>query len=162
MAMPANFPEMTTSSPCLAGPASFKYKYWRDYAAVVANQETIMNEARKEMPVRLEAGGVCIQANDWGDMNVARIRFPKGADAAPLLEGMPQNLCQCPHWGTVLKGSIHVRYADGREEVVHAGDVYYWPPGHTVRVDEDYEAVEFSPSSAMNEVIDHLKSKLSN
>ena len=60
----------------------------------------------------------------------------------------------------MLKGSIHVRYADGREETVHAGEVYYWPPGHTVRVDEDYEAVEFSPSGPMGELIAHLKSKL--
>jgi hypothetical protein len=58
------------------------------------------------MPKRLEAGGVCIQANDWGELNVARIRFPKGADATPLLEGLPQGLCQCPHWGTVL---VHPR-----------------------------------------------------
>ena len=80
----------------------------------------------------------------------------------PLLEGLPQSLCPCPHWGTVLKGSIHVRYADGREEVVRAGDVYYWPPGHTVWVDEDYEAVEFSPSRPMCDLIDHLNSKLGN
>lgn len=119
-----------------------------------------MKEKRTELPTRLEAGGVCIQAHDWGDINVARIRFPKGADAAPLLEGLPQNVCQCPHWGTVLKGSIHVSYADGSEETVNAGEVYYWPPGHTVRVDEDYEAVEFSPSGPMGEVIEHLKSKL--
>ncbi|MDH4048931.1 MAG: cupin domain-containing protein [Gammaproteobacteria bacterium] len=121
-----------------------------------------MKEPRNHMPTRLEAGGVCIQAQDWGDINVARIRFPKGADAAPLLIGLPQDLCQCPHWGTVLKGSIHVSYADGRKETVCAGDVYYWPPGHTVRVDEDYEAVEFSPSGPMGEVIEHLKSKLEN
>ena len=119
-----------------------------------------MKQARSDLPTRLAAGGVCIQAQDWGDINVARIRFPKGADATPLLAGMPQDLCQCPHWGTVLKGSITVRYADGREETVRAGDVYYWPPGHTVWVDEDYEAVEFSPSDAMGLVIDHLKSKL--
>jgi hypothetical protein len=55
-----------------------------------------------------------------------------------------------------------VRYADGSEETVHAGDAYYWPPGHTVWVDEDYEAVEFSPSGPMGEVIDHLNSKLGN
>ena len=119
-----------------------------------------MKQTRTELPTRLEAGGVCIQAQDWGDINVARIRFPKGADATPLLVGLPQDLCQCPHWGTVLKGSIHVRYADGREETVHAGEVYYWPPGHTVWVDEDYEAVEFSPSGPMGELIAHLKSKL--
>jgi len=97
---------------------------------------------------------------DWGDMNVARIRFPKGADATPLLVGLPGGLCSCPHWGTVLKGSIHVRYADGTEELVRAGEVYYWPPGHTVWVDEDYEAIEFSPSRAMGEVIEHLKKRL--
>lgn len=119
-----------------------------------------MKKDRTSLPTRLEAGGVCIQADDWGDLNVARIRFPKGADAAPLLEGMPGDLCPCPHWGTVLKGSIHVRYADGREEVVRAGEVYYWPAGHTVRVDEDYEAIEFSPRGPMGEVIEHLKAKL--
>ncbi len=119
-----------------------------------------MYEKRNELPTRLEAGGVCIQAEDWADWNVARIRFPKGADATPLLEGMPGNLCACPHWGTVLQGSIHVRYADGSEEIVRAGDVYYWPPHHTVWVDEDYEAIEFSPSKAMGDVIEHLKKKL--
>lgn len=119
-----------------------------------------MKQPRHEMPARLDAGGVCIQSQDWAGLNVARIRLPRGADATPLLEGLPHNLCQCPHWGTVLQGSIHVRYADGREECVRAGDVYYWPPGHTVWVDEDYEAVEFSPASLMGEVIEHLKSKL--
>ncbi len=119
-----------------------------------------MKQDRSAMTTRLTAGGVCIQAEDWGGLNVARIRFPRGADATPLLEGLPQGLCQCPHWGTVLLGSIHVRYADGTEETVRAGDVYYWPPGHTVRVDEDYEAVEFSPSGPMGEVIAHLRSKL--
>lgn len=120
-----------------------------------------MKQDRTEMPKRLESGGVCIQAQNWGEMNVARIRFPKGADATPLLVGMPDDLCQCPHWGTVLKGSIHVRFADGTEETVRAGDVYHWRPGHTVWVDEDYEAIEFSPAGPMNDVIAHLKSKLS-
>jgi uncharacterized RmlC-like cupin family protein len=126
-----------------------------------AQEEIAMKQPMTSLPTRLEAGGVCIQAQDWSGLNVARIRFPRGANATPLLEGLPNDLCQCPHWGTVLSGSIHVRYADGSEEIVRAGDVYYWPPGHTVWVDEDYEAVEFSPSEPMCQVIDHLKSKLS-
>jgi len=113
-----------------------------------------------EMPVSLQSGDICIQSNDWSDINVARIRFPGGADAAPLLKGLPEDLCQCPHWGTVIKGSIRVTFADGSVEVVRAGEVYYWPPGHTVAVDEDYEAIEFSPSGPMREVIAHLKSQL--
>jgi len=119
-----------------------------------------MKHDLNQLPVRLQAGAICIQGQDWSEMNVARIRFPKGADAAPLLQGMPGNLCQCPHWGIVVKGSIQVRYANGTEEVVRAGEVYYWPPGHTVRVDEDYEAVEFSPSGPMGLVIQHLKEQL--
>ena len=58
------------------------------------------------------------------------------------------------HWESKKKRS------DGTEEIVRAGEVYYWPPGHTVWVDEDYEAVEFSPAGPMGQVIDHLKSKL--
>lgn len=119
-----------------------------------------MKDQHSRMPKRLEAGGVCIQAHDWGEMSVARIRFPKGADATPLLEGLPDSLCPVPHWGTVLKGSIHVRYADGHEEVVRAGEVYHWPAGHTVWVDEDYEAIEFSPSGPMNALVEHLRTKL--
>lgn len=119
-----------------------------------------MFASRDRLPIRLEAGGVCVQAEDWGGWNVARIRFPKGADATPLLEGLPDDLCPCPHWGTVLRGSIRVRYADGHEELVRAGEAYYWPPGHTIRVDEDYEALEFSPSGPMNALIEHLAEKL--
>jgi hypothetical protein len=60
----------------------------------------------------------------------------------------------------VVKGSIHVDYADGRGETVRAGEVYYWPPGHAVRLDEDYEAIEFSPHAEMGKVIDHLRMKM--
>ncbi|MGQ0532166.1 MAG: hypothetical protein ACT4OF_05665 [Caulobacteraceae bacterium] len=120
-----------------------------------------MKQEAAALPVRLEGGGVCIQGHDWGGMNVARIRFPKGADAKPLLEGLPGNFCQCPHWGIVLKGSIHIDYSDGRKETVSAGEVYHWPPGHSVRVDEDYEAIEFSPDREMGAVIEHLRKKMS-
>jgi hypothetical protein len=131
-----------------------------EFAALSKAKEIAMKCICSELPTRLEAGGVCIQGKDWGDINVARIRFPAGADATPLLEGMPNDLCPCPHWGTVLKGSIHVTFADGSQETVHAGEVYYWPPGHTVRVDEDYEAIEFSPAGEMAELITHLRGKL--
>ena len=46
-----------------------------------------MKKAKNELPTRLESGGVCFQGEDWGDINVARVRFPAGADATPLLEG---------------------------------------------------------------------------
>jgi|GEM_PF-6927058 len=35
-----------------------------------------MKKAKNELPTRLEAGGVCFQGQDWGDINVSRVRFP--------------------------------------------------------------------------------------
>jgi uncharacterized RmlC-like cupin family protein len=119
-----------------------------------------MKTAMTDLTTRIDHEGVCYKTTDFGEMNIAHVHLPAGADAGPLLEGMPQDLCPCPHWGYVVKGSIHVHYGDGREETVRAGDVYYWPPGHTVKVDEDFEAVEFSPSESMNQVLGHIAEKL--
>ena len=115
---------------------------------------------RDALPDRINKGGVRIQSQDYGEMNVAHIHFPAGADARPLLDGLPDGLCPVPHWGMVLKGSINVEYADGRKETVSEGEVYYWPPGHTVSVDEDYRAIEFSPRTGMGELIEHLRNKM--
>jgi hypothetical protein len=119
-----------------------------------------MNSIANDLPTTLDAGGVKFQTVDWGGFNVARVRFPRGADATPLLQGLPGNLCQAPHWGYVLRGRIHVTYGDGRTEEVSAGEVYHWPAGHTVRVDEDYEAIEFSPATPMADVLAHVARKL--
>ena len=51
---------------------------------------------------------------------------------APVLVGLPNDRCPSPHWGIILEGSIRVQHADGTEETAGAGEVYYWPPGHTV------------------------------
>lgn len=53
-----------------------------------------------------------------------------------------------------------MRYTDGRKEVVEAGEVYYWPPGHTVWFEQDTEFVEFSPAEEMNKVLSHVASKM--
>ena len=42
-------------------------------------------------------------------------------DLTPLMKGLPDDRCQCPHWGYVIKGGATYRYAD-REEVFEAGD----------------------------------------
>jgi len=59
-------------------------------------------------------------------------------------------------WGYVIKGQVRVIYAD-HQEVLCAGDLYYLPPGHTAIVDEDYEAVEFSPPAVHEQVLDVIK-----
>lgn len=74
--------------------------------------------------------------------------FLSDMDPAPLFKGLPDDRCQCPHWGYVLKGKITFRFADS-EETYEAGDAYYAPPGHTPMMFEGCEVVEFSPTEEL-------------
>lgn len=98
---------------------------------------------------------------ETGDQAVAYVELAAGTDAGPLLEGLPDDKCSCPHWGYMLKGSIHLRYSDGAEETCQAGDLFYWPAGHTVWTDEDAAFIEFSPTQSMNTVYAHIREKAS-
>lgn len=40
------------------------------------------------------------------------------------------------------------------------GDLFYWPPGHTVKADEDTDIVMFSPEHEHSQVIDHILAKV--
>ena len=77
--------------------------------------------------------------------------FKQDADATPLLKGLPDDKCQCSHWGYVISGRIMFG-VDGREEVIEAGEAYYIPPGHTQRAEAGTEIVQFSPSEALDQV----------
>ena len=86
--------------------------------------------------------------------------FGEGTDITPLLHGLEGNMCQSPHWGYLLEGRLTVSFADGSADVVKAGDLFYWPPGHTVRADHRSEVILFSPEHEHCEVIDHIIGKL--
>jgi AraC-like ligand binding domain len=104
-----------------------------------------MRGSKEDLPVAEDYGeGFVSHQVEWGGMIVEISSFPAGVDAAPLFKGLPDDLCQSPHWGYVLKGRVRIRYKD-REEVIEAGDVYYLEPGHVPFIEEDSELVEFSP-----------------
>ena len=71
--------------------------------------------------------------------------FREDPDGAPMFRGLPDNRCQSPHWGYVLKGRLTFKYAD-HQETYEAGDAYYGPPGHVPEVTAGTEVVEFSPA----------------
>lgn len=119
-----------------------------------------MHEAKENLQVMLEAPGATLRSVRWGDMTVAYTKCAKGTDFTPVLEGLEDDLCQCPHWGYVLKGAIRLRYRDGREETVRAGEVWYAAPGHTARCDEDTEFIDVSPALELDRVIDHVRKKM--
>ena len=65
------------------------------------------------------------------------------------MKGLPDDRCQCPHWGYVVTGKVTFRYAD-REEVFEAGDAFYTPPGHVpVKHEPGTEVVMFSPADEL-------------
>jgi hypothetical protein len=104
----------------------------------------------------MEAAGTRVRNADWGNMVVGHIELPAGTDLTPMFKGLPDDACQCPHWGYVLKGAVQIRYTDGTEEVTAAGEVFYWPPGHTVWVEEDTVFLDFSPEEESRVVSDHI------
>lgn len=87
---------------------------------------------------------------EWGEMHVGYETYLVDFDDAALLEGLPDDRCQCPHWGYLLSGRMTVRYPDG-EDVVEAGEAYYMAPGHTMAVDAGTVLIEFSPKEEFAE-----------
>jgi len=82
-----------------------------------------------------------------------------GSDLAEFFRGLPDDRCQCPHWGYVIKGKLSFRSASG-EETFEAGDAYYAPPGHTPYVFAGTEIVEFSPTDTLGETIEVVTKNL--
>jgi hypothetical protein len=79
------------------------------------------------------------------------VSITQDMDLAPMLKGLPDDNCQCPHWGYVFKGRLTLRLAD-HEEVFEAGDAYYMPPGHIPKAEAGSEFVQFSPSEELRAV----------
>ena len=86
--------------------------------------------------------------------------YPEDVDPAPLFAGLPDDRCQCPHWGVVQNGGITFRWAD-HEETYGAGDAYYAPPGHLPLIKAGTSLVKFSLSGALQQTMAVLRSKLS-
>jgi hypothetical protein len=115
-----------------------------------------MHERKETLPVLLSAPGATLRATRWGSMSVAHVECAKGTDFTPLLKGLQDDMCQCPHWGCVLKGSLHMRYTDGTEEVIVVGEMWHAKAGHTVWCDEDTEFIDVSPADEFAHVINHV------
>jgi len=111
---------------------------------------------RKDFELRIGGDGLEFRTKKLGDKTMAWVVFPKGADLSPALKGLPDDLCQCPHWGYMIKGRVRMRTTDG-DRVYNAGEAFYWAPGHAPEALEDSEYVDVSPTNELEEVIAHVK-----
>jgi hypothetical protein len=105
-------------------------------------------------------GLVVDRSEDLDGYTVNFVTFREDVDHTPLLRGLPDDRCQCPHWGYVIKGAMTFRF-DDREEVVAAGEAFYAPPGHVpVRNEPGTEVVQFSPAEDLRRTMEAIMSNL--
>ena len=92
--------------------------------------------------------GVAIDRNDELDgYAFSFVTINEDHRLAPMLSGLPEGRCWCPHWGYVFRGQITVTYAD-REEVFEAGDAFYMTPGSRAGRDEGQRVLADQPGGS--------------
>ena len=120
-----------------------------------------MPRTRKdEAPVLVDVPVLEGRYVELDDYTVSFETFLDDADGTPLFRGLPDDRCQCPHWGVVVSGRLVLRFAD-REESYEAGDAYYAAPGHVPIVTAGTEVVEFSPSVELQKTMAVLGANMS-
>ena len=122
-----------------------------------------MKILKDNIEVKMEIPGAIIrQKTDFGDatglgkISGEYFSLSAGVDTTPLFMGLEGNLCQCPHWGYLISGRLTTTDAEGIEEIVNANELFYWPSGHNVKVNEDAEIIMFSPQNEHTHVINHM------
>ena len=96
-----------------------------------------------------------------GDTIISYVRGRAGWDAVDSFADMPDNMCQCDHFGVVLEGRIRIVTKDGNLEC-KKGDAYWQAAPHRVEWLEDSLLVEFSPREefwAFTEQAEQTKAK---
>lgn len=130
--------------------------------------ECNMRIAKEDVAVRMSIPGAIIrQQTDFGTVagfdgiSGEYFSLAAGVDTTPLFVGLEEDQCQCPHWGFVLEGQLTTTSGSGETETVNAHDLFYWPPGHNVRVTADAELIMFSPQREHTHVINHMIARVS-
>lgn len=126
-----------------------------------------MRIAKEDIPIKINVPGAVARqkmnfgdATGYGKISGEYFSLGNGTDISPLLQGLEGDMCQAPHWGYLLQGELTVTYADHTQEVIRKGDLFYWPPGHTVKVGADAEVILFSPQHEHSAVLDHMLGKM--
>jgi hypothetical protein len=82
------------------------------------------------------------------------IKLDQGVRTDELFAGLPDDRCQCAHWGFIVSGTMRVHSADGSADY-HAGEPYYWPPGHNLEAVTEAEYLEISDVADYEMLMEH-------
>lgn len=108
---------------------------------------------KNQAPDALTLDGYEGHFGELADYTVGFETYTADADLADLFKGLPEDRCQCPHWGVVLKGKLKYTDDDG-ETVIDAGEAYYVPAGHLPYLYAGTEVIEFSPTKELGETLE--------
>lgn len=90
-----------------------------------------------------------LHQHNVGGMTIGYLDIPAGSDFTPLFKGLPHDLCNSPHWGYLIDGSIDIIYHDGQSETINKGEIFYLPALHTGKTAKGAKLVDFSPDDDM-------------
>ncbi|HEX7716604.1 MAG TPA: cupin domain-containing protein [Marmoricola sp.] len=110
-------------------------------------------------PVSVDLPVLQARYAELDDFTVGFESYPEDVDPAPLFTGLPDDRCQCPHWGVVQSGQVTFRWPD-HEETYGAGDAYYAPPGHLPLIAAGTSLVEFSPTADLQQTMAVIEGNL--
>jgi hypothetical protein len=108
----------------------------------------------------MEVEGYEGRFGELGGYTVAFESYSADADLSDFFKGLPDDRCQCPHWGVVMKGKLKYTTDQG-ETVIQAGEAYYVPPGHLPYLYAGTEVVEFSPTKELQETFAVIEKNMS-
>lgn len=127
-----------------------------------------MHVAKDDVNVKMDKPGAILrQEKDFGSVSgydkisAEYFSLSAGVDTTPLCQGLEGDQCQSPHWGYVIKGLATMTDKNGQKETVKTNDLFYWPAGHNVKIEEDADIIMFSPQEEHSQVIEHIVSKMS-
>ena len=109
-----------------------------------------------DLATELEGPGVEIRRKDLGGLAICLIRLQAGVKTDPLFAGLPDDRCQCAHWGYIQSGTMRVHGPDGATDY-EAGESYYWPPGHNLEAVADAEYLEITRAKDYDALMEHCK-----
>lgn len=104
--------------------------------------------------------GSCFRSVKAGDMEIGATWVTEPIDTTEMYKGLPNDACPCEHYGYVFSGSFRIRYVDGAEEVVRAGEAYYIPKGHYFLYDEPCHHLEINPHDQLQLLMQHFNKQI--
>jgi hypothetical protein len=116
-----------------------------------------MKTSKMDAPDAFEMEGYEGHFAELGGYTVGFEAYTDDSDPSALFEGLPDDHCQCSHWGVVLKGKLTYRYSDGTEETIGEGEAYYARPGHLPYLHAGTEVIEFSPTTELGQTMEVIE-----